>query len=140
MIVTGGETTPSKVSVYNAAYGFLEDLPPLKNGRYYHACGHYIDTNDMLVSLLQKIYLEKLLSKYLHGYCVCYQVYLVTGGYYQSYLSSTELLTEGSSSWVAAGSLPSGREGLRGVTINNKIFVTGDRVEKESSFNKYYYL
>ena len=53
VIVTGGEATPSKVSVYNADFGFLEDLPTLKNGRYYHACGHYIDTNDKLVSLLR---------------------------------------------------------------------------------------
>ena len=41
------------------------------------------------------------------------------------YLSSTEVLTETGQSWLTAGSLPSPLTGLRGLSLNNKIFMTG---------------
>ena len=66
------------------------------------------------------------------------QVFLVTGGLDKSdgkpgdgyvnlnYLfSSTEILTEGSSRWIEVGSLPSGMWGLRGVSLDNRIIMTG---------------
>ena len=40
-------------------------------------------------------------------------------------LSSTELLVQGAAEWTSTGSLPSPRYLARGVTINNKIIVTG---------------
>ena len=59
----------------------------------------------------------------------CVQVYLVTGGQtlgrFYEVLDSTELLVAGAASWVTAGPLPSHRFGLRGVTLNNKIIMTG---------------
>ena len=51
---------------------------------------------------------------------------LVTGGYSNDeFISSTELLEDGSSEWVEASPLPLPRGGLRGVNIGNKLFVTG---------------
>ena len=52
------------------------------------------------------------------------QTYLVTGGYYNGYLSSTELLTE--TAWVFTGQLPSPRYGLRGANIDGRILMTGN--------------
>ena len=53
------------------------------------------------------------------------QVYIVTGGWDGSSLSSTETLTAGSSEWQEAGALPSARNSLRGVTIDNQFYVLG---------------
>ena len=63
------------------------------------------------------------------------QVYLVTGGYTKlelhvgRTLASTELMVEDSQGqatlWTEAGPLPSPRQALRGVSLNNNIFMTG---------------
>ena len=62
------------------------------------------------------------------------QVYLVTGGLSElnpeAALSSTSLLTAGSSAWVVAAPLPSARSGLRAVTVplsggGHRVIVTG---------------
>ena len=52
------------------------------------------------------------------------QTYLVTGGYGNA-KSSTELLVETGDAWVYTGELPSPRQGIRGVNIDNKILMTG---------------
>ena len=59
--------------------------------------------------------------------CVVVQVYIVTGGWDDNFnpLSLTETLTAGSSEWVEAGALPSARQLLRGVTIDNQFYVLG---------------
>ena len=56
-----------------------------------------------------------------------FQVYLVTGGTTGStYLASTEILISGSDAWSQVGDLPTGPiYGLRGVSLNNKIIMTG---------------
>ena len=54
------------------------------------------------------------------------QTFLVTGGYNNGYLSSTELLVKTDSAWVMAGHLPTPRDGLRAVNIDQKILVTGE--------------
>ena len=58
----------------------------------------------------------------------CLQVFIVAGGYSgsSSYLSSTEVLRAGGSRWRTGGALPSARYGLRGVTILNQFYVTGE--------------
>ena len=59
------------------------------------------------------------------------QVYLVAGGFYvdenyvRTYLASTEILTNGGSRWMDVEPLPSGAIGLQGVSVDNKIFMTG---------------
>ena len=68
------------------------------------------------------------LCPYLSLYNV--QVYLLTGGYDTGYLSSTELLVHGASSWTSSGPLPSPRRYLRGAALNNKIVVTGTKQSK----------
>ena len=58
--------------------------------------------------------------------CLIFQTFLVTGGYNNGYLSSTELLVETDSAWVLAGNLPTPRPGLRAVNIDQNILVTGE--------------
>ena len=58
--------------------------------------------------------------------CLIFQTFLVTGGYNNGYLSSTELLVETDSAWVLAGNLPTTRADLRAVNIDQKILVTGE--------------
>ena len=43
-------------------------------------------------------------------------------------IASTELLVAGSSSWVETGALPSPRTVLRGVTMGQQFYVTGNAV------------
>ena len=69
--------------------------------------------------------------EYLH---VVLKVYLVTGGILPQNdpfaptirLSSTELLVSGSSHWVETGALPSPRSVVRGVTVGNIFYLTGE--------------
>ena len=54
------------------------------------------------------------------------KVYLVTGGGDSAeYLSSTEILVHGSSSWTNSAPLPTPRMVMVGATLNNKIVMTG---------------
>ena len=53
------------------------------------------------------------------------KVYLVTGGYNNVYLSSTEVLIQGGDIWQIVGELPRARLGLRAVSIDKNIIVTG---------------
>ena len=87
--------------------GWITDLPDLVKGRQNHACGYFV--ND-----------------------AGHQVHLVTGGYdvtdrSSSFLSSTEILYDGDTAWTTAGlgHLPAPTDGLRGVSIDNNILVTG---------------
>ena len=56
----------------------------------------------------------------------CTQTYLVTGGFHQGALASTELIRQDASQWVYAGSLPSPRYGLMGATLGDKLIMTGE--------------
>ena len=54
-------------------------------------------------------------------------MYLITGGYDgSSRLSSTEMFTEGQLGWTDVGPLPFAATLLRGVSLNNRIIMTGD--------------
>ena len=48
VILTGGLNTLDKVTVYNSK-GWVEDLPSLKTGRYYHACGSFVTSDKKMV-------------------------------------------------------------------------------------------
>ena len=54
-----------------------------------------------------------------------FQTFLVTGGYYSGNIASTELLVENTSAWVLAGNLPTARLALRGVQIQQKVYMLG---------------
>ena len=51
LVVTGGMETQSRVTAYNED-GFLADLPSLGQGRYNHACGHFVNTDNKMVGNL----------------------------------------------------------------------------------------
>ena len=60
---------------------------------------------------------------------IYYQVYLVAGGWDDSdSLSSTETLIEGGQTWNFQQPLPSGRKGLRGVSLPDTVIMTGKKV------------
>ena len=50
VILTGGVKTMYNVSVYSTE-GFVENWPQLKKGRAGHGCGHYINTDEKVVSV-----------------------------------------------------------------------------------------
>merc|ERR1719300_2109085 len=66
------------------------------------------------------------------------EVLLVAGGQTQSskYLSSTEILALGDSSWKQSGSLPYEVYGVKGVSLNNKILGTGGHDYFENDFDE----
>ena len=57
------------------------------------------------------------------------QTFLVTGGWdsNEDVLASTELLAEGSASWVRTGELPTPRSGLTGAHIDGRILMAGNK-------------
>ena len=48
VIITGGQYTESKVTVYNNV-GWVADWPELNQGRYDHGCGHFVNTDNQVV-------------------------------------------------------------------------------------------
>ena len=50
VIITGGYYSYTRVARYSHD-GYLEDLPGLITGRSGHACGHFIDTQNNIVSI-----------------------------------------------------------------------------------------
>ena len=53
VILTGGQYTMSKVTVYNNE-GFVDDWPELNTGRNNHGCGHYVNTASKMVRHIDK--------------------------------------------------------------------------------------
>ena len=51
VILTGGISTKNTVSVYSTD-GWVEDLPDLMTGRYWHGCGHYVNNDNKMVTLV----------------------------------------------------------------------------------------
>ena len=92
----------------------------MNSARKNHGCGHYINSNDDLV---KKCWLEEIFISYI------FQVYLVTGGFG---LSSTELLVSGAAAWRELaggdGDLPTVLHGIRGVSLDNKLFMIGNHL------------
>ena len=62
----------------------------------------------------------------------------MTGGYAGSEnLATTETLAHGDDAWIEVGSLPVPMRGLRGVSFNNKIIMTGKEgliLEKDNHY------
>lgn len=48
VIITGGFYTETRTTLYNSE-GFLEDWPSLNRGRFYHACGHFVNSDNRVV-------------------------------------------------------------------------------------------
>jgi len=111
-IITGGRSEDDDYTTLVSKYseqGWTEDLPRLKQGRRRHACGTYVDSNGS-------------------------KIYLVTGGDSneghldpnEGNLASTELLEKNGDGWILyENSLPRESFGLKGVSFNNEVFVSG---------------
>ena len=56
-------------------------------------------------------------------------MYLVTGGYNGRDIISTEVMSASGSRWTYVGNLPTAADYLRGISVNNQIFVTGQLYE-----------
>merc|ERR1711973_933666 len=100
-ILTGGVDTLTTVSRYSTS-GWMEDLPELNEGRSLHGCGYYFN-GDME------------------------RVFLVAGGSNKDSvdISSTETLVEGGTTWNFQKPLPSERKALRGVSLVDRVIMTG---------------
>ena len=48
MILTGGLYSMEKVQQYNLAGSMGTDLPDLKTGRYWHGCGSYLHSGEVV--------------------------------------------------------------------------------------------
>ena len=115
---TTGQNSGSekRVEQYNLD-GSMGSLPYLNTGRAYHACGKYVQDGEVVSTYMKST---------VFGNVFLVQVYIVTGGWNDGSLSSTEILLAGSSEWVEAGALPSARGRLSGVTIENQFYVLGE--------------
>ena len=98
------------------------ELDNLNTGRRDHTCGHYKNNDgDTVRSMFSFLILQ-------HNMC---QVYLVTGGWDgKNDLSSTEILTSLTSLWITLESarLPQAMDGVRAVSVDNTIILTGNIV------------
>ena len=94
----------------------MKHLPQMHQARGYHGCGQYINDNDDMARW----------SSIITVLLISLQVFLVTGGKTSSgNIASTEVLVHGDSSWSYVGDLPVPTRGLRGVSVNNKVIMTG---------------
>ena len=74
-----------------------------------------------------KVYLQTWFSVFMN-FSFAIQVFLVTGGYNNGEIfSSTEVLKDGDLSWTTVGNLPKAVGGIRGVSFNNRIIMTGEQ-------------
>jgi len=96
----------------------VRHLPSLQQGRGAHGCSYFVSDDGT-------------------------KTLLVTGGYSGDFLSSTELLYDGSSSWTYTGDLPTPRAHFRGGNIDNKVLMTGggyqDSDDRYTERYTYYY-
>ena len=116
-LVTGGWHTQATVSRYTLAQGWVEDLSSLNQGRYDHGCAAFAGDNGQV--LLRKC--KEWMVFCLHLY---FQNFLVAGGSNDYHLlDSTEVFRDGE--WTVVAPLPLALEGVRGVTLDNTVFMTG---------------
>ena len=81
---------------------------------------------DIIKTMTIKWYFDTIVNSYKVLLIIIFKVYLVTGGWIGENLDSTELLIEGATSWIISEKkLPTARHDMVGVSINNKIFMTG---------------
>ena len=143
VIITGGAfrgylDASDKAIVYNDD-GFVENLPPLRLGRWGHSCGHFI-TNTAEGSKVREAFIQKSVTNvtcFISNLALTFiqVVYVVTGGnggisaYFNELKKPgdrTETYFEGSSSWTLEISrLPSEREHLKVVSMDNRVFASG---------------
>jgi len=112
VILTGGYSSRNRVSEYSES-GFTRDLPQLQQGRQSHGCSYFENEEGT-------------------------KTFLVTGGWMDVDLSSTELLVENSAKWIYSGELPTPRHGLRGANIDQRVIMTGGQTDYNDYYKDYY--
>ena len=106
VILTGGEKTRSKVSVYNMReYEYEYDMPDLQTGRADHGCGYFINEENTKVNKAKNTIL--IIKWYPNVVC---QVLLVTGGSsdngYGNDIDTTEVYVHATAEWKFSARLP----------------------------------
>merc|ERR1719270_1508953 len=97
---------PRKASIYTQ-YEWLVDLEDLNNGRLHHACGWF--TNS-----------------------IGERINIVAGGFNgDTAVNTVELNVDGQFGWQFGTQLPSQLDGLRGITIDAKFYITGGRGDED---------
>jgi len=113
-IITGGPNSLSVVSKYNL-HGYVEDLPSLSQGRFYHGCGSYKDGGNRIL--------------------------VVSGGCLRSgaFISSTEVHILGSLVWTAGEPLPRAMSDMASVSLDHEVMFFGgyDRRQRRSEILTY---
>ena len=121
VVITGGwDLDPEKIVTQYYEDGSFNELPQLITGRYWHGCSSYVDGNGNVVSIIS-------LSRQSWSCNTTFvQVLLVTAGWDgDNYLSSTEIQLTRTSEWKKVQPYPLSVQGLRGATINNVVYMTG---------------
>jgi len=100
VVITGGYVSGTTVSLYNKD-GWVRDMPSLNAGRIGHGCTTYSTGGEQ-------------------------KVLLVTGGYGDNRLDSTEVLRPGSN-WqeITSARLPRPLNEVRVITVNNRVLLFG---------------
>ena len=88
-----------------------------------------VATSSMMIWrgwVLNKIFLKRgnEINIYNNDY---YQVFLVAGGWTDDYIASTETLVEGHQAWNFQKPLPTGRYGLRRISLLDTVIMTGKK-------------
>ena len=120
MLVTGGIYNHTTVSRYGKK-GWIEDFSSeLKTGRLSHGCSTFLSRDN------ERVKFNLVLIK--HSFNKI-KVLLVTGGYSYGYgtLASTEVYRPSTGEWreVPGGALPRPMNGVRVVTLNNRVLLFG---------------
>ena len=129
MILTGGFYNKTQVTVYSSS-GWVEyqKQAQLQTGRWNHACGHFVNTDNQVVR--QQHYTDNIHLCGLHHHG---QVYLVAGGHTgSSYTDTTETLEQGASAWTYAGPLRRAMSYLQAVYIDKIVISTGEIISYNS--------
>ena len=121
----GGYIPTKKVTRYKSD-GKSENLPKMKIERFNHACAQITSTDGNIVSSEIKVD---------YFFIQILQLYIVAGGRSRrSPISATEtLVKDGGTAWQSAAQLPSARELIAGVGLDNGRFIVtgGEDVQAE---------
>jgi len=100
VIITGGKSS-SYVTEYNMD-GFVKEHPAISADKWAHGCGSFVDSSNKMV-------------------------FIITGGYNANSgtFDDTEMLVDGGSKWTLGPDLPTPRNGMGSVSVDNSIFMIG---------------
>ena len=126
-VITGGGEfngrATDRVSLYSSSDGWVRDLASLNTGRQRHGCASFTDSNGQEVRMSPRT--DKTM------FILTPQVLLVAGGFTTqgnaNTLGTTEILNTIDGSWTFAGNLPHRVWGISGATLDNTVFLMGER-------------